>query len=61
MFCKPPLFFGKTWRNAESKALLPQQGISSIATTERHNLSTVGDVSNERQVWIAGPVIDQGL
>lgn len=34
VFCQPALLLGDTRGNAQSKALLPQQGVSSVTTTE---------------------------
>lgn len=61
MLCQPALLLGNTWSNAQSEALLPQQGVSSVTTAERDDLSAVWDVGDQRLLRVTGPVVHQGL
>ncbi len=59
VFGQPALLFSDAGRDTESEALLPQQRVSSVPAAERHDGPLVRDVSDERELRVTRPVIDQ--
>ncbi len=61
VFGQPALLFSDAGRDTESEALLPQQWVSSVSAAKRHDAPLVRDVSDEREIRVTRPVIDQRL
>lgn len=61
VLCQPPLLFGQPAGNPEGKALLPEERVPAVPTPEGDDFSAVGQVGDERQLWVTGPVVNQRL
>lgn len=58
---QPALLLCKAGGDPQCKALLPQEGISTVATTKGHNLPLVWDMGHEGELGVTGPVVNQWL
>lgn len=56
---QPALVLGNAGGDAQSKTLLAQQGVSSIATAEGKDLPRVWQVGDQNLLRVAGPRVDQ--
>lgn len=59
VFCQPPLLLGQAAGNPEGKALLPKERVPAVPTPKGDDFSAVGQVCDERQLWVTGPVVNQ--
>lgn len=59
VLCQPPFLLGQPAGYPESKALLPEQRVPAVPTAKGDDLSAVRQVGDERQLRVAGPVVDQ--
>lgn len=59
MLGQPALVLGNAGGDAQRKALLAQQRVSSVATTKRQDLPCVWQVGDQNLVGVAGPRVDQ--
>lgn len=61
MFGQPSLPPSQDGTDAQGKALLGQERVSSVTTAVGHHLVVVRDVRDDRPFRIAGPVVYQRL
>lgn len=59
MLGQPAFVLGDAGGDAEGEALLPQQGVSSVAAAEGQDLPGVWQVRYQHLVWVAGPRVDR--
>lgn len=59
MLSQPALVLGDARGNAEGKALLPKERVSSITAAEGQNLPGVRQVRYQDFVWVTRPGVDQ--
>lgn len=58
MLGEPSLIPGNDTGNSQSKALLPQQWVTSVTTTKGHNLTAGRKMTDHDLVWVTWPVVD---
>lgn len=61
VFCQPPLFLSQPAGYPEGEALLPEERVPAVPTPEGDDFPAVGQVGDEGHLWVARPVVHQGL